>query len=278
MLKITPATSVQNLRCNVSHLILNHIFRSAAVAQCAGVSPTAVIANAAHRSGGLANLWCLFPRLCRLVIPLLFEFQGRRLAIVHAVGLIIAVLSIVSRNKNMSNLGVSNSTNTNWGNQDCTARGATSVTVIIVVLSGIGVCFYVRTRIRVCIQLVHSFLDFAFHSSIPNLLVICYEYIISTRCNDSLSLRRPWYLLLAPTRTLLACDFPCTRTVTCRPQPATLAPNPFAHPELTLPALSPHRGRQPRIRASTCPSASAPAAATPSGLREQLQIPNVEGE
>ena len=148
MLKITPATSVQDLCCNVSHLILNHIFRSAAVAQCAGVSPTVAIANAAHRSGRPAILWCLFPRFCRLVIPLPFEFQGIRLAIIHAVGLIIAVLSIVSRNNSMSNLGVSNSTNTNWGEQDCTARGATSVTVIAVVLSGIGVCFYVRTRIQ----------------------------------------------------------------------------------------------------------------------------------
>ena len=141
MLKITPATSVQNLCCNVSHLILNHIFRSAAVAQCAGVSPTVAIAHPAHRSGRPANLWCLFPRFCRLVIPLPFEFSGNKIGD-HS------VLSFVSRNKSMSYLGVSNSTNTNWGEQDCTARGATSVTVIAVVFSGIGVCFYVRTRIQ----------------------------------------------------------------------------------------------------------------------------------
>ena len=106
---------------------------------------------------------CLSTLLQKNDFRLAFEFSGKKIGNHSGIGLIISVLSIVSRNNSMSNLGVSNSTSTNWGNQDCTARGATSVTVIIVVLSGIGVCFYVRNRIfHACAFLKLQIFDSAF--------------------------------------------------------------------------------------------------------------------
>ena len=75
---------------------------------------------------------------------LIVRNQGFRLAIIQAVGMILSILTLQARGTQQTDLGT-RADGSAWGNQDCTARGATSVSILHISLSACGIVIYVRS-------------------------------------------------------------------------------------------------------------------------------------